>query len=90
MNDGVLFVALAAVWLVAMFLVRGGVIREVVARRMSIGTAAVILGLVFGVVPIPALIWRPEDFALIVFLSALLFVASAGTTLLMARMLGLR
>jgi len=90
MDDVTLFVALGAAWVVAMFFVRRRVIREVVARRMSIGTAAVILGLVFGVVPIPALLWRPEDFALIVFVSALLFVASAGTTMLMARMLGLR
>jgi hypothetical protein len=73
-----------------MFLVRRYVIREVIAHRMSIGTAAVLLGLVFGVVPIPALIAFPGSFVLIVFLSALLFFAAAGTTFVMARVLGLR
>jgi hypothetical protein len=89
-NDVALFVALGAAWLVAIFLVRRRVIRDVVGRRMSIGTAAVILGLVFGVVPLPALLWRPDAAVLIVFLSALLFVSAAGTTMLIARMLGLR
>ena len=73
-----------------MFLVRRYVIREVIAGRMSIGTAAVVLGLLFAAVPIPALFAFPDSFVLIVFLSALLFFAAAGTTFVMARMLGLR
>ena len=90
MPDVVLLIVLGAAWLVAIFVVRRRVIRDVVARQMPIGTAAMILGLVFGVFPLPALFVFPEAFALIVFLSALLFVVSAGTTLLMARMMGLK
>lgn len=90
MNDVTLLVAFGAAWLVSMFFVRRFVIREVIARRMSIGTAAVILGLLFGVVPIPALIAFPDSLALIVFLCAALFVAAAGTVFVMARAMGLR
>ena len=90
MNDVALIVAIGAAWLVSLFLIRGRVIREVVARQMSIGTAAVILGLLFGVVPLAGLIWRPEEFVVIVFLSALTFFAAAGTTFAMARIVGLR
>jgi hypothetical protein len=89
-DNTVVLVAFGAAWLVSLFLVRRFVIREVIARRMSIGTAAVILGLLFGVVPIPALLAFPDSFALIVFLAAALFVAAAGTTFVMARVLGLR
>lgn len=89
-NPAVLLVAFGAAWLVSLFLVRRFVIREVLARRMSIGTAAVVLGLLFGVVPLPALMALPGSFVLIVFLSALLFLAAAGTTFVMARVLGLR
>jgi hypothetical protein len=90
MLDVALLVAFGVGWLVLVFLVRRYVIREVVARRMSIGTVAVLLGLVFGVLPLPALIAFPDSLALIVFVSALLFVAAAGTTFVMARMVGLR
>ena len=90
MLDVALLVAFGAAWLVSLFVIRGRVIRGVVARQMSIATAAVILGLLFAVVPLPALLWRPEDFVLIVFLSAVLFVVSAGSTMVMARILGLR
>jgi len=90
MDNTVVLVAFGAAWLVSLFLVRRFVIREVIARRMSIGTAAVVLGLLFAVVPIPALIAFPDSLALIVFLSAALFVAAAGTTFVMARVLGLR
>ena len=90
MLDVALLVALGAAWLVAIYMVRRIVIRDVVAGRMSISTAALIFGLVWGVVPLPALIWRPDAAVLIVFVSALLFVVAAGTTLLIARMLRLR
>lgn len=49
-----------------------------------------ILGVVWAVVPIPALMAFPDSLALIVFLTALLFFVAAGTTFVMARMLGLR
>jgi hypothetical protein len=90
MFDVVLLVAFAVGWLVSVFLVRRYVIREVVARRMSIATVAVLLGLVFGVLPIPALFAFPGSFALIIFLAALMFLVAAGTTFVMARMVGLR
>ncbi len=87
MLDVALLGALGAAWLVAMLLMRRLIVREVLARKMSIGTAAVIFGLVWSVVPLPALIWRPEALAVIVFSSALLFFVSAGTLIVMARML---
>jgi hypothetical protein len=86
--QGVVFVVLAAIWLVAFFIVRRRVFKAMLEGTMSVGKGAVALGSLWAIVPLFALAWQPDLLPIVLVVAALVFVTYAGVTLLMLRLMG--
>jgi hypothetical protein len=84
----VLFVVLAAIWLVAFLFARRWVMRAMLERRLSVVKGSLALGLFWATVPLFYLLWQPESLPVVLVLSVLLFAVFSGVTLFLFRAMG--
>ena len=84
--ESVVFVVLAAVWLVAWFVGRRWAMKAMVEHRLSIRAGAGLLGLLWAATPFFALIWQPQLLTVVLATSVLVFLAFAGVTVLLFRL----
>ena len=86
--QSVVFVVLAAVWLVAWFMVRRRVYRAILEQRVSVTVGVGMLGLLWALAPLFTLIWQPQLLPIVIAVSALVFLAFTGVTLFLLRAMG--